>query len=93
LWFPSFFRFLANIPRLSHIYSGTAMAVIVADQRLTGITNFTGFADHDAFTADVRLRSERYGVVRQISTPSRSATRALPIPASNCRQFGEYRFA
>ena len=56
-------------------------------------TNFTGFVDHDVFTADVRLQTERSAVVCHTGEPLRSATRVSPVPDFDIWEIGEYRFA
>jgi len=63
------------------------MAFIVANQ-VQGCSNFNGFADHDAFTADVRLHTERYEVVRRRSEPTLRATHLSRIPESDIWDFG-----
>ena len=71
---------------------------------VSGRNNFTGHADYDVFTADVRLQTERYKAVLHTGEPLRHATRVSPGAAILCRtvfrqsdrkQFetGEYRFA
>ena len=89
------FQISANIGQRSRIYTLTAMAFIVAADFQE---EQTGLADHDAFTADVRLQTERYERVRRRLVKyrresARSATRAARFPAPVCWQFGEYRFA
>jgi len=83
-----FSDFRANIRRASCIYSVGAMSVIVVEPTHSGRTHFTGLADHEAFAADARLQTERYEAVGL-----RSATRVSRVSASDCREFGECRFA
>ena len=73
-----------HFPAAAHLY-GNGDGVHRRQHMDSGRINFTGLADHDAFTADARLRSELYEVVRQIGEPLRSATRASPVPAAHCR--------
>jgi hypothetical protein len=89
----AFLDFPANFLPRSGVYRALAMAVIVIERRWQGRSSFTGLADHDAFTADVRTQSERYEVARHIGESSRSATRASRVPASDCREFDKHRFA
>lgn len=89
------FQISANIGQRSRIYTITAMVFIVAVQFQE---ERTGLADHDAFTADVRLQTERYEQVcrRWDKSPgesARNATRAARLSASICWQFRDYRFA
>ena len=52
---------------------------------VSGRNNFTGLADYDVFTADIRLQTERYEMVGLIGKPLRNTTRAPPDSATSCQ--------
>jgi len=78
---------LANVFPTSCVFRLAAM-VVIATHEGQGSHNFNGFADHDAFTADVRLQTERYGSVRHHSEPVRRATRVSRISDIHIWEFG-----
>jgi hypothetical protein len=78
------------------------MTFIAFDQWLM-MTNFQGSANHDVFTAEVRLQTERYKPVCHIGEPARRPTCAFPFPylirrsvardsGGKLSEFEEYKF-